>query len=45
MVKCTWVGFFGYIFAFLLFLVGAIAATIDTLSHIIFGYKKGFFYI
>ena len=43
MVECTWIGFVGYVFAFLFFFFGSILAIIDTLSHLIFGYKKGFF--
>ena len=43
MVVCSWSGFVFYLFAFLFFLVGIFFALFDLITHIVFGFKKGFF--
>ena len=44
MTECTWMGFSGYFFIFLFFLFGTFMGLKDTLSHVVFGFKKGFLF-
>ena len=44
MSECTWIGFIGYILAFLLFLVGSISGIKDMSLHILFAFKKSLFF-
>lgn len=44
MVECSWLGLIGYIVAFLLFLWGGVSGILDMVQHIIFGFRKSFFF-